>query len=400
MKSYKYEAVNLKGNILKGSLTAEDKKEVIKFLRSKEYFIVKCRLSLLSVVLNFSKKVNYKEIALFCKQLYEILKCGIDLNTGLEILSHQRFSGSMNFIINKVKEDIQKGKSFSQSLQENSKIFPEFMISMIRIGEQSGNLDNVLLNLYKYYMKEHKIRSKIRSLLAYPIMILCTTIVISIFVLINIVPMIFENITENNIPINVELKKLMGIRSFILSKWNVLFIGVIIACIMLIKYKAYKCQWVCDLKQKIPIISKFRNKIFQIRFGKNLSMLISSGIPVMQSLETIEKDIKNRFYKEKITSLILQIGKGSELTSSLEKTNLFDELFIAMVRIGEETGSLETMLDNICEIYEDDMNGVIKKISNYIEPITIMILGVLVMLIIMKLIFPIINVMESVETIV
>lgn len=397
MKMYRYKAINLKGKTIKGTHNAMGKTEVIKSLRNKGYFILECKLSYLSTLRRVFHKKGHRQIAIFCRQLYEILKSGIDLNKGLDILSNQKFSNDINISINDVKNDIKKGKTLSEGLAKFPNVFPEFMISMIKIGEQSGNLEKVLFNLYKYYMNEHSTSSKIKSLMIYPAIVSATTLCITIFIITKIMPNIIDNITTNNIAITKEIRRIIAIRKFILSKWSIVFAIILITLLILLKFKVRKNKKFNDIRFRLPIIKKFYKELFQIRFIKNLSMLISSGVPIITALRIIERDLKISFYKEKITNLIVEIREGADFSTSLEKTNLFNDFFISMTMVGEETGSMERMLDNAAEIYEENMKEAIRKLSTYIEPITMIFLAGIITIVIINFVFPILDIMNSVE---
>ncbi|WMJ81387.1 type II secretion system F family protein [Clostridium sp. MB40-C1] len=394
---YRYKAIDLKGKTIKGMHNAMEKTEVIKSLRNNGYFILECKLSYFRSLKKLFQKKGHRQIAIFCRQLYEILKSGIDLNKGLNILSNQKFSTDINTSINEIKNDIKKGKTLSEGLAKFPNVFPEFMVSMIKIGEQSGNLEKVLLNLYQYYMNEHNTSSKIKSLMIYPSIVLVTTLCITIFIITKIIPNILDNITTNNIPITKEIKRIIIIRNFLLSKWSIAVVILLITILMFLKFKVCKNKRFNDVRFNLPIIKKFYKELFQIRFIKNLSMLISSGVPIITALRIIERDLKVNFYKEKITNLIVNIREGADFSTSLEKTNLFNDFFISMTMVGEETGSMERMLDNAAEIYEENMKETIRKLSTYIEPITMIFLAGVITIVIINFVFPILDIMNSVE---
>ncbi|MCY6370335.1 type II secretion system F family protein [Clostridium ganghwense] len=397
MKTYKYKAVNLNGNFIKGKYILNDEKELIELMRNKGYFLIDYRVRYLNIK-DFSYKVSCKDIAIFCKQLSEILKCGINITRGLDILLYQKLNSQINTSLYVVKSDVEKGKDFSESLDKFPKIYPKFMVHMIKIGEQSGNMEKVLLNLYEYYWKEHNVYTKIRSLLIYPVIVFITTIVITIIIITKIIPIFINNLAINNMHITEEVKEIMTINKFINSNESKIIAVCLLMLLMFIRVKGYDKRIFNMIKFSIPGIKEFYKEIYEIKFAQSLSLLISSGVPILTSLEIIQNSFNDKYHKHKISNLILNIREGMSLSNALENTKLFEKFFVSMVLVGEETGNIDEMLDNVASIYEENINGIVNKISSLIEPITILILSIIITFVIVKFMFPIIDIMDSIET--
>lgn len=398
MKTYRYKAVNIKGELIKGKYALQNEKELIYIMRYKEYFLLDYRVSYLDAIKYLVRKVSYKDLAIFCKQLSEILKSGINLSKGLDILACQKLNPQISSSLETAREDVEKGKYLSESLEKLSNIYPTFMIDMIKIGEQSGNMEKVLFNLYEYYWNEYSVCRKIRSLLIYPIIVLFTTAVITLGIITKIIPLFINNLITNNIQIPDDVKRIIQINKFISSKESKILTVFFSMLLIIFKSKGYYKKIFNTIKFFIPGLKSFYEDIYEMRFAKNLSLLISSGVTILTALDIIQNSSENPYYKEKIRNLIINIKEGMSLSKALEKSKLFKEFSISMIVVGEESGNIDQMLNNVAEIHEENLKSIINKISSLIEPVTTIVLSIIITFIIIKFIFPIMHLIDSVET--
>lgn len=398
MKTYRYKAINIKGELIKGKYALQNEKELIYIMRDKGYFLLDHRVSYIESTKYFGHKVYYKDLAIFCKQLSEILKSGINLSKGLEILACQKLNPQVSSSLGTAREDIEKGKYLSESLEKSPNIYPKFMIGMIKIGEQSGNMEKVLFHLYEYYWNEHNVCTKIKSLLVYPIIVLVTTGVITLGIITKIIPLFINNLVTNNMQVTDEVKKIIQINKFISSKEAkilTVFLGVFL---IIFKSKGYDKKIFNTIKFFIPGLKSFYQEIYEMRFAKNLSLLISSGVSILAALDIIKNSSENPYYREKISNLSINIKEGMSLSKALEKSKLFKKFFVSMIVVGEESGNIDQILNNVAEIYEENLKSIINKVSSLIEPVTTIVLSIIITFIIIKFIFPIIQLIDSVET--
>lgn len=398
MKTYRYKAININGELIKGKYALQNEKELIYIMRDKEYFLLDYRVSYLDAIKYFGRKVHYKDLAIFCKQLSEILKSGINLSKGLDILAYQKLNPQISSSLETAREDVEKGKHLSESLEKLPNIYPTFMIDMVKIGEQSGNMEKVLFNLYEYYWNEHSVCRKIRSLLIYPIIVLFTAAVITLGIITKIIPLFINNLITNNIQIPDDVKRIIQINKFISSEESKILIVFFSMLLIIFKSKGYDKKIFNTIKFFIPGLKSFYEDIYEMRFAKNLSLLISSGVTILTALDIIQNSSENPHYKEKIGNLIINIKEGMSLSRALQKSKLFKEFSISMIVVGEESGNIDQMLNNVAEIHEENLKSIINKISSLIEPVTTIVLSIIITFIIIKFIFPIMHLIDSVET--
>lgn len=396
MKTYKYKALDIQGKCINGKFTLEDERQLVYLIHEMGLFLLEYKLTRNKVYLN---KVNLKDISMFCKQFSEILRCGINLSKGIDILCRQKMNPLIKDSLHIMKSDLENGKSVSSSMSSFPKVYPKFMIQMIQIGEYSGNLDRILFNLSKYYIEQYNIQKKIKTALIYPASVFIITIVIVLFLVFKILPEFVKDIVKiSEMPIE-NMNKLMDINRFITSSNFKAFMLTILIITGFLYRKGYLNKGLYFIKLRIPIISKICIDIDEINIAKSLSILINSGIPIISALEIILGSLNDEPIKDKVFKVICNIKEGMNLSGALKKENLFDDMFISMISIGEETGNLEEMIDNAVTIHEFDINEAASKISKLIEPITILILGGIIACIIVNILVPIMNTIDSVGSI-
>ncbi|KOA20960.1 putative type II secretion system protein F [Clostridium homopropionicum DSM 5847] len=397
MKKYSYKAIDLNGNIIKDNCLANDEKQLFKIIHENGLFLIKYKNSEKKLIKNTKTKVSHKDIAMFCKQLSEMLNCGINILEALRIIREDKINKYLKNCLLELEEMIYKGYSIHKSMSLFPEIFPAFMLEIIEVGEKSGRLEKVLSNLSKYYLAKYKLNKRLKSAAIYPIMIFIISIVFIFIIFTKVLPNLALAISDmtNKLPSNLEtLLKLNTIFSSFEFKFGLLACTLLLY--LLIKQNKYK-GFFQSYKYKIPIIKKVFLEINQMKFSNEFYILIGSGVSIVNSLEIIEESTKDNFLKEKYKNIIYSVNQGESLSQSLEKSNLFHGIFLSMVRIGEEAGSLEEMLKVVLEINEININEFINKISKQIEPVVIIVVGFIVSAIVMNIFIPIIDSMYSLD---
>ncbi|MCY6483737.1 type II secretion system F family protein [Clostridium aestuarii] len=395
MKVYKYEAVDIKGNNIKGKYLLDNEKQLINILGNKEFFLLNYTICHNNIKNFLRSKVSYRDLAIFSKCFFEVLNSGINLSKGLEIMLQQKMNISINESLSIIKNDIEEGKSIFESMKEFTHIYPKLMIEMVEIGEQSGSLDKVFLNLHKYYLKQYGIYRKIRGILIYPKVLIITTIVITVGIITKIVPVFVHNFMIDSIQVPSSINRIIAINNFFRSKAFIILLILLVLVITIIKVKGYSEKILDNLKYKLPYIKDIYKKSYELKFARNLNLLIGNGIPIITSINIVKNSLSDNYMKQKTERVILNIEEGMSLADALKSVKFFDEFYISMIEMGEETGKLDDMLDNIANIYEENINDNINTISSLIEPITIIILSIIIAIIIINIMMPIINVINS-----
>lgn len=395
MGMYKFKAIDLEGNIVKGKRSVVKKEELISDISEEGLFLLDYK-----GVRNFNsktllKKVTTKDIGLICKQIGELLTAGINIKDTLEVLSNQNTNCLITDSLNCIKEDIEEGKTLFQSMKCYPKIYPEFMIQMISIGEKSGNLDNIFIKLSNYYMEKYKIQKKIKEGLRYPLAVLMMTVILTILIIFKIIPEFIDDFKNLNVSIPIGLQRIIKLNKILISYKFYLTLLTVCLIIYTLNKKGCLSEYLEKIKFK-TFLGSIYNQIYEINILKSLSILLQCGIPIINSLYIIENDINNKFLKRKLLGVINTIQEGSNFTEALKREQMVSEFFICMISLGEETGKIEELIESAVDIKQDDIKRVIEKIVASIEPITIIILGIIVMIVMMSIISPMIDAMDSI----
>ena len=391
MPEFTYKAQNAAGSMLKGTMEAVNEAFVLQSLRGKGYYPVEIKKAVPSRELKMDMflKVGLKDIAVFCRQFATVISAGITITGGLDIMRQQTENRKLKEILDKIFEEVQKGKSLSESMRQ-FKEFPALFINMIEAGEASGRLEEVLERMAVYYEKESKLRQKIKSAMMYPILISAAAVGVVVFLVTSILPMFVEMFKGFNVELPLPTRMVLGLSSAMTNYWYIIIPAIILIVYALKRYgKTDEGKYKFDrLVLKLPIFGKINKKIITSRFARTLSILMGSGIPVIQSMEIVEKTIMNAVVEEGIRKCKEDIRKGTGLTKPIAAIGIFPPMLIEMINIGEETGTLDTMLGKTAQFYDEEVDVVIAGLTTLIEPVILVVLGVVIGFIIISIMLP------------
>lgn len=351
-------------------------KSLIEYAREHNLSIVKVKDSRSKYK---KEKVKDNDLKVICKQMAILIESGCEITKLLNILIEES-NEKVSSIVSKIYYYIQIGNSVTEAFLSTG-IFSSFFINMIKAGEVSGNLDTVFNNLSDYFEKESKLKVKMINILIYPMILTITSIVVTLFTIIFIVPnfqLIFEN---NGINPPFLTKILIDISIFIRKN----FIYFILLLITFATYIIYFIKTSSKLRIiinravfNIPYICEITKIVIAARFSRSLYILINSGIQIVYALEISSNILDNDFVNERLSIGIEYIKRGNSIGESLSLANVFPSLFISMIKIGEESGKLDTSLNTINKYYENELDTKTQKFMSYIQPAIIMILGIIV----------------------
>lgn len=324
-------------------------------------------------------KLKDKELKLICKKISILLESGCEITKILEILKSQSNKNIKNIFSN-ISNNINKGNTISDSFHKTNS-FSNFFISMLEAGEVSGNLDKIMNDLYIYYDKEHKLKSKLITISIYPILLIVISLLCMTSMIFFIMPN-FQKIFEYN-GINSPLMTtiIMNISKFIRENYlflNISFFTFIALLIYTFKNNEKLKLNISKLKFETPIIKNINTLIITTRFSRVFGILMQSGVQVIDSVTISSKVIDDNYIFNKLSISNQYIKQGNRLSESLDKPQVFPELFISMINIGEESGKLDDALNTITTFYENDLDNRINQIIKSIEPIITVILGLFI----------------------
>ncbi|MBS5969009.1 MAG: type II secretion system F family protein [Clostridium perfringens] len=400
MANFKYKAINSEGKRIEGSQSADSKSQVREMLLSNQYYplSIEKENSKNKSSFSFDRKVKLKDIAVFCRQFYVMLDSGLSIGKTLNILIEQGEKAKLREALIGVNSDIKRGETLAISMGKRKDVFPKLLTSMIDAGERSGNLDIILKRMAEYYEKETKIRGKIKSAMIYPIVLGVVAIIAITFILTFVMPTFVQMFEENNVELPMSTKMVLG-TSKMLGKYGIIFFLVlIIGIILLSKYlKSEEGQYKLSvINLKLPVIKKLTQKIVVSRFTRTMGIVSSSGMSLVTSLEIVASVVGNKIAEKELLKVKEKVLKGEGLGDSIMNIKIFPPMLASMVKVGEEAGSLDSILDKTADFYDDELEREIQTATALIEPAMIVIMGVIIGLLLISILTPMFKMYNSI----
>ncbi len=382
MKKFSYVARDAKGTQSKGMIVANDEKEFMLKLNERGLVCVDFKESD-SDDARTVHKFNTKELAFNCRQLSAMLSSGLTLVKALDILCREQAKESAKMIWRDVYENVQKGQSFSASLEMHEGAFPPFLISMVSAGESSGSLDIIMKRMSDHYAKENKLNNVIKGAMVYPIILLVLTVAIVIGLFTFIMPA-FIDMFEDPADMPVLTRGLMHVSNFLRTKWYILIIvvgGIVFGLMYVLKIPKFRIKF-DRLLIKGPGFGPLIVKVYTGRFSRTLSSLYSSGIPMVECLERSSSILGNSYIDQCFENVVDEVKQGETLSSSIQRTEIFDSMFCSIIYVGEEAGALDDILAKTSDYYEEESEAAIQRLVGMLEPLLIIILGIVIGLVV------------------
>ncbi len=402
MTYYRYKAVDIDGNVLKGYLFTLDQEMAKAILKSKKFMLiyVKPVNNLFErFIITTHRKLNSKQISFFCKQLCIIIKAGGNILTGLEVLKQQ----SEDRVLKNVAEDlyihVQKGLTVSEAIANTNVTVPILLINMITVGEISGNLENILERMSNYFEKESFIAEKLRGAMIYPAILIFTGIGLLVFFINFVMPEIISMLRDNGVELPLLTKGVIFGVDIVKNYYYVLIIFVI-GFVLLIKYLAglEKVNLLfTKLILKLPFIGIGIRNAVTSTFLRTASMMLKSGISFLDTFQNLERLIGNSVVKLGMRKVIDGMRKGEGISENLESCNFFDPVIIQMIKLCEKTGNLDNVLETLGEYYDKEAEIRIAKMVALIEPLFTIIIGIVASVLIMSMMIPILTMASNIK---
>lgn len=383
MPKYSYTAQSSQGESKSGVLEAKDEHQLARILRQEGLILIRAEPGGKLAKRNFeislpSFGVSLTEKLFFTRNLRVMVSAGLPLPRALETLTKQAKNKKFKNAILNIREEIVKGKSFSDSLTKYPDIFSELFQNMVRVGEESGTLEGALQTLSQQIEREYELKSRIKGAMIYPAVIICAMIGIGILMLVMVVPQLAQTFEELEIELPLTTQIVIGIGNFLKEKWYlVIFIIFVLAFLLGRAAKTETGKRIIDkLTLRAPIISPIIRKINTAYTTRTLSSLIAAGVPIIRSLEITSGTLGNIYYKSAITAVAERVKKGEKIAQALESyENIYPSIVIQMVAVGEETGETSGILTQLAEFFEEEVSNATKNLATVIEPVIMLIIG-------------------------
>ncbi|MGU8336967.1 type II secretion system F family protein [Clostridium perfringens] len=400
MAIFKYKAINSEGQRIEGSQSADSENQIREMLLSNQYYplSIEKENSKSKKSFSFNSKVKLKDIAVFCRQFYVMLDSGLSIGKALNILIEQCEKPKLREALIGVNGELKRGETLASSMRKRKDVFPNLLTSMIDAGERSGNLDIILKRMAEYYEKETKIRGKIKSAMIYPIVLGVVAIIAITFILTFVMPTFVQMFEENNVDLPMSTKMVLG-TSKMLGKYGIIiFLILVTAIILLGKYlKSEEGQYkLSSINLKIPVIKKLTQKIIVSRFTRTMGIVSSSGMSLVTSIEIVASVVGNKIAERELLKVKEKVLKGEGLGDSIMNIKIFPPMLASMVKIGEEAGSLDSILDKTADFYDDELEREIKTATALIEPSMIVLMGIIIGFLLISILTPMFKMYNSI----
>ncbi|MDR1713521.1 MAG: type II secretion system F family protein [Coriobacteriales bacterium] len=390
---YTYNAVALDGSRRSGRVEAPSVEALSGMLKSQNLFLTKWATK---EPPRETTRLKTVEVADFCRQLAAMLSSGIMLIRAITIMSQRNLKPHIKKVYLALMADLQKGSTLSEAMARRGRAFPELLINMMRAGENTGRLDVTAEKMAVTYDKQHRLDSKVRSAVTYP-MILVVLIISVVLILFTFVLPQFMGLFENmELPLPTRI--VMGISDFLKSHGLVLLVGIIIAAALLVAlFRQPAPRRALDrLKLRLPGFGHLLKTIYTARFARTLSSLYVSGISMIQALTVAKSTIGNKYIESQFDQVVEHLGNGRSLSQALSGVDGFEPKLQSTVLIGEESGTLEKMLEAVADQYDYDSEMASQRLVTMIEPILIVVMAAIVLFVIISVLMPIYQLYQNV----
>lgn len=394
MIRFSYTTRDKDARLITGILEAEDKASIIKELKKRNLTIIEVvqEEEQRKIILRRTRrKIKSMDVVVFSRQLATLIDAGVSLITGLTVLHDQVENPFLKTITSYIKSDIEAGNSLSASFAKYPKVFPNIFANMVKAGESSGSLNEILERVADYLERTENLKRKIRSSLTYPILIVCMAILIVAFLMLKVVPT-FKDIFATlggELPLPTQVLITISDLSVRVFPFIVLFLIVSFAAFLkYINSKKGRMQF-DTLKLRLPIFGPIISKIAISRFSRTLATLVKSGVRILEAFEISGRVSGNKVIEMAAEQIKVNMRAGETISEPMEKTQKFPPFVVKMIAVGEQTGELEKMLIKVSDYYEAQVNEALTELTSMIEPLVIAFLGVSIGFIVVSMFLPI-----------
>ena len=388
MPNYRYKAKDINGKMIKGHMDVADETALIAKLHEQKQFIISYE-----EVITEQRKISLKaaDLAEFNRQIGTMVSSGITLIRAIEIILRRDIKKRQRALYEKLYHSLFSGYSLSESMEAAGGAFPPLLINMYKAAEANGTIDLTAMRMADHYMKEHRLKSKIRGAATYPSVLLGLTVVVMILIFTFILPKFFTMYGDAELPLVTQI--VVGISNVLTNYFIFILIGIliIISIISVILQRKEVKIAVDRTKLSLPIFGKLLRTIYTARFSRTLSSLYSSGLTILTALQVAKGTVGNHYIASQFDDVIRDVRNGSSLSDALEKVVGYDKKLASTVLIGEESGQLEKMLLSISDSFDYEADQATQRLTTMLEPILIILMAVLIGSVMISVMLPIYN---------
>ena len=395
MSNFKYTALDRSGKEVKGTVEANDKMSANEQLKSKGLSPIKVdEEGLFDKDISFDfggkKKVKSRDLSVFCRQFVSITRAGVNITDALDMLAGQTENKTLKAAIEDTKLSVQKGETLARAMARQTGVFPDIMINMVEAGEATGNLETAFERVGEQMEKSTKIASMVKSAMIYPISLLIIIIGVVVAMMVMVIPTFSSMYADMGAELPALTKMLVACSDFMVNQYLVVIIVVVAVVVGVKVFKSTKTgtYFFDKIFMKAPIFGTIVVKNASANFARTLATLNASGISMIEALEITARTMKNVYFRDDVLNAREKVAEGRPLSEPLKLGGVFPNMIVQMIGIGEETGSMEEMLDTAAGYYEEEVEVATSNIAQIVQPLIIVVLAGIVGVIIMAILIP------------
>lgn len=399
MAEFQYRAINQEGKEIKGTMEGKSVEQITAILKGQQNIVMSVtEANLMTKDINFSfGKVSARDFSIFCRQFVSIVSAGVSIVSALEMMAEQTENPKLKKAIKGVHEDVSKGEPMAAAMKKRTNVFPSMLCNMVEAGEASGSLEVAFERMATQFEKENALKQSVKKAMIYPIVLVCVMVGVMVLMMVLVIPSFMGMFEDLDTTLPASTQFLVNLSDFIIAKW---WLIIIVVAAVVAAYQFYARTpsgkfVIGGIKLKIPALGNLQQKSECARLGRTLSTLLGSGVPMIDALEITGKSMENVHYKRAMLDAKDQVTRGVPLSKPLKTCGLFPPMVVHMVSIGEETGNIESMLENVANYYEDDVKVATDQMMALMEPLIIVVMAVVVGFMVISIIQPMLTLYSS-----
>ncbi len=394
MLTYAYQARDSSGKMISGIQEALNEDNCINTLMARGLMVLSLQQKASSKALRSAGKVSETDLVLFTRQLATMVDAGLPLVTALTALYEQadpRKQAGLRRVVGEVSAQVQQGDAFNEAISKHPNTFSRLYIAMVKAGESSGMLAEILDRLASFLEAASRLKKKVKSAMTYPVIVIFIAIAITTFLIVRVVPVFGEIFADFGANLPAPTQFLLDISSFIRGNWWIILLvigGAYYSIRTFVRTERGRQLW-DRWKLKLPIFGPLVHKICMTRFARTFAQLIRAGVPILEVMDIVGDTSGNYVVEAAIKGVAADVEKGDHLTNSLSRQPIFPPMLIRMVSAGESTGKIDTMLEKMADFWDEEIEAILDALTSLIEPLLIVVLGVIVGGIVIAMFLPI-----------
>lgn len=393
MNSYSYLVIDKQGKEKKGTMDAANEDIVKAFLKAEGNLLISIspqNIFTKDIQINLGNPIKPRDLSVFCRQFVSILSAGVSIINALDMLSEQTENKVLSKAIKNVQTSVEKGETLADAMIAENKIFPRLLIHMVEAGEASGDLETVFERMAEHFEKDTKLKAQVKKAMIYPMVVGCVAIIVIFVMMLVVIPNFVGIFQDMNMELPAMTRMVIGMSDFVKGKWFLILLVIAFAVFgfYITKKSDTGKFFLGKLALKLPLFGKIITKSNSSRFARTLSTLLTAGIPMIEALDITAKTLDNVIAKQVLFTAKDDVIKGFPLSNPIRVSGVFPPMVCQMIKIGEESGNLESMLEKLADYYDEEVKIATESLTAVLEPMIIVVLALVVGVLIMAIMQP------------